>query len=106
MTAATLSFRIAALFGSVAMARVILAGMCDGSPVPARVLFEVLSSAALLRFRSYYRLHAATSACPVALGQVALWSIGTFVLMTAVAAEDICRTGADLVAAIGAVIIG
>src|SRR5918912_2385132 len=106
MRASTLSLRAAVVFGIVGMGwGILMAASRDHSAMPAHAHLNLLGWVSLFLFGIYYRLHPAIDTTRLALVQVVSWSLGSVVLVAAVAAIHAGHEGADPVAAVGSVVV-
>jgi hypothetical protein len=106
MKASSLSFRIAVVFALAGIAMGIAMGVTrDHSVMPAHAHLNLLGWVSLFLFGIYYHLHPAMDGSRLARIQVAICSIGTFVLTAAVAAIHMGYTAADPVAAVSSLVL-
>jgi hypothetical protein len=73
--------------------------------MPAHAHLNLLGWVSLFLFGIYYHLHPAMDGSRLARIQVAIWSIGTFVLTAAVAAIHMGYTAADPAAAVSSLVL-
>ena len=106
MKASTLSFRLAVLFVIVGMGMGIgMAASQDHSIMPAHAHLNLLGWVSLFLFGIYYERRPALDISRLALVQVGLWSVGTVILTTAVAAIHLGSTAADPVAGLASLLV-
>ncbi|MCC2653841.1 MAG: hypothetical protein K0Q60_4007 [Microvirga sp.] len=106
MTASQLSFRAAVLFALIGIGMGIFMGISrDHSIMPAHAHLNLLGWVSLFLFGIYYRLHPALDESRLATAQVGIWSLGTVVLIIAVAAIHMGYTAFDPLAAASSLVL-
>src|SRR3712207_1889038 len=106
MKASALSFRLAVLFVIAGMAMGIgMAATQDHSIMPAHAHLNLLGFVSLFLFGIYYERRPALDGSRLALAQVALWSVGTVILTTAVAAIHLGHAAAEPFAGIASLLV-
>ena len=106
MTASSLSFRLAVLFVVIGMGMGIwMAASGNHSIMPAHAHLNLLGWVSLFLFGIYYERRPRLDASRLALIQVGLWSAGTVLLTTAVAAIYLGYPAADPVAGVASIVV-
>ena len=106
MKASSLSFQAGVVLIVVGMIWGIQMGITrDHSAMPAHAHLNLLGFVTLLLFGFYYRLHPSLDRSRAALVQIAVWIVGTIVMIVGVALVHSGREAGDSLAAIGALVV-
>jgi hypothetical protein len=106
MTASSVSFKLAVVFVVVGIFMGIgMAASQDHSIMPAHAHLNLLGWVSLFLFGIYYERRPALDASRLALLQVGLWTVGTVVLVAAVAAIHLGYSAAEPVAGISSFVV-
>lgn len=106
MKASTLSFKTAVVFAVAGIAMgIAMAASQDHSVMPAHAHLNLLGWVSLFLIGAYYRLHPSLDESWMATIQVAVWIVGTIILITGVAAIHLGYTSAEPVAIVGSLVI-
>ena len=106
MHASSLSFRLAVLFVIAGMAMGIgMAATQNHAIMPAHAHLNLLGWVSLFLFGIYYERRPALDASRFAMLQVGVWSVGTVVLVAAVAAIHLGYSAAEPVAGISSFVV-
>ena len=106
MTASALSFRLAVLFVLVGMAMGIGMGMSGNHSIaPAHAHLNLLGWVSLFLFGIYYERRPSLDSSRLALVQVGIWSIGTVLMISAVAAIYLGYPRAEPIAGIASFVV-
>lgn len=106
MSASSLSFRIAVLFAMAGICMgIAMAILQDHSVMPAHAHLNLLGWVSLFLFGIFYRLDPVLDVSRLATAHVIVWSLGTAVLTTAVAAIHMGHTAAEPVAAVASLLL-
>lgn len=106
MSASSLSFRTAIVFGLLGIVMgIIMAASHDHSVMPAHAHLNLLGWVSLFLFGVYYRLHPTIDSSRLARTQVLVWALGTVVLTVGVAALHLGKPQAEPIAVVGSLLI-